>query len=591
MAKIRLFLILLFLSCMQPGFGQVSKVNLRLKWWHQFQFAGYYAAQTHGYYAKQGLDVTILPGDVAHPAVDEVLSGKANFGITGCDLLTDYALGKPVVALGAIFQHSPYIIIAPKSKQIHAPSDLIGKTIMAAENQGWIELKAMILKEGINIDKIHVVTHSWNNQDLITGKVDAMSGYRSVEPYQLEQMGIPVSFIQPTNYGVDFYGDILFASRSFVNANPETIEKFRQASFDGWEYALTHKEEMCDYILTLPGVKERKITKAALLYEANEMEKLILPQLVEIGHMNEGRWRHIRDIQEGLGLIPKNTNLTNFIYAKKPTVSESFKGLGIWILGAIGGILLLVVSYSLMVRRTVLIKTRALRKTLDDLKISEEALTEKNSELKKLSAYLHHIREDERKRIAREVHDELGQLASAVKIDLDWLDTRMPQPEEPAKKRIQHATETTKLLLGSIRKIASGLRPSILDDFGLNAAIQWQCDEFTKLTGIPCHTSFGFADGQLSGTLKTELFRMVQESLTNVMRHAAAKKVTIHTTEDNQHLYLTIQDDGKGFNASLSTQTFGLLGLRERAQSLKGSLTINSKPGKGTTVYIKVPKT
>lgn len=591
MPKLRLLLIFLCLSGQQMGFGQVQNITLRLKWWHQFQFAGYYAAQKQGYYEKQGLNVTILPGDATHPAVEDVLAGKAAFGITGCDLLTEYALGKPLVALGAIFQHSPYIIIAPKSKKIHSPSDLIGKTIMAADNQGWIELKAMILKEGIPLNKIHVVTHSRNNQDLVSGKVDAMSGYRSVEPYQLAQMGLPVSIIEPASYGVDFYGDILFSSRKFVDANPATIENFRQASFDGWEYALSHKEEICDYILTLPGVQERKVTKAALLSEANEMEKLILPQLVEVGHMNEGRWRHIMDIQISLGLIPKNTNLTNFIYTKKPSVSESFKGLGVWILGSIGGILLLATVYSLMVRRTVKIRTRALQKTLDDLKKSEEALTEKNSELKQLSTYLHHIREDERKRISREVHDELGQLASAVKIDLDWLDSRILQPDESAKKRIQHATNTTNVLLGSIRKIASGLRPGILDDFGLNAAIQWQSEEFTKLTGIPCYTSFDFDDEQLSGNLKTELFRMVQESLTNVMRHAAAKKVNIYTSEDNQNLYVSIQDDGMGFNASLSTQTFGLLGLRERAQSLHGSLTINSEPGKGTTVHITVPKT
>lgn len=590
MPKNRSILIVFFLVCGCICFGQAKKLTLQLKWWHQFQFAGYYAAQTHGYYARQGLDVTLLPGDVEHPAIDEVLSGRASFGITGCDLLTAYALGKPLVALGAIFQHSPYIIISSADKHILSPADLIGKTIMASENQGWVELRAMILKEGIAINQIHVVTHSWNNRDLVNGKVDAITGYRSVEPYQLAQMGMTTSVIQPATYGVDFYGDVLFASRSFVDRNPETTEKFRQASFEGWEYALSHKEELCNYILTLPGVKERKVTKEALLYEANEMEKLILPQLVEIGHMNEGRWRHIRDVQYSLGIIPANKNLKEFIYTKKAGFAESFKTLWVWILAGVAVVFLLVLAYSMMVRRTVLAKTKVLRETLDELKISEEALTEKNKELKKLSAYLQHIREDERKHIAREVHDVLGQLASVIKIDLDWLDTRLPSTEETAKTRINHAINATGLLLTSIRKIASGLRPSILDDFGLNAAIKWQCDEFTQLTGIPCTTSFGFDDSDLSGSLKTELFRIIQESLTNIMRHAAASEVTIFTSEDKKNLFITIEDNGKGFNTSQPTKTLGLVGLRERAQSLNGSLTINSRPGVGTTVHIKVPR-
>ena len=354
------------------GMAQLHNINVQLKWWHQFQFAGYYAAITQGYYTKAGLNVTLIPGDANHPAINEVLSGRASFGITGCDLLIEYAKGKPLMALGAIFQHSPYVIMSLPETGISAPSDLVGKTIMASENQGWVELKAIFLKEGIDINRISVVNHSWNNLDLATGKVNAMTGYRSVEPFQLEQLGKRPSFIMPINYGVDFYGDILFSTRTYIQQNPTLVEKFRQASFLGWEYAMSHKEEISDYILKLPGVAGRKVTRAALLYEANEMEKLILPQLVELGHMNEGRWSHILTIHQNLGLIPSNTRLKEFIYEKKPSISESLKNIGVFVLAGVALLFLIILVYGIMVRRAVKIKTREQREALEALSSSEE---------------------------------------------------------------------------------------------------------------------------------------------------------------------------------------------------------------------------
>jgi PAS domain S-box-containing protein len=364
--------ILFLLLCTVTGNAQMREVTLQLKWWHQFQFAGYYAAITQGYYSQEGLNVTLIPGDADHPAINEVLSGDAAFGITGSDLLIEYAKGKPLMALGAIFQHSPYVIMSLPGKHINAPSDLVGKTIMASENQGWVELKAIFLKEGIDLKNVSVIGHTWNNMDLIRGRADAMTGYRSVEHYQLQQLGVQPSLILPINYGVDFYGDILFATRSYVEQNPQLVEKFRQASFKGWEYAMSHKEELCDYILKLPGVAKRDVTKAALMYEADEMEKLILPQLIEIGHMNEGRWNHILAIHQGLGLIPSNTKLDRFVYEKKPSIWKSLQNIGAFILGTVFLLFLVVLIYGVMVRRAVKRKTQEQRGALEALSGSEE---------------------------------------------------------------------------------------------------------------------------------------------------------------------------------------------------------------------------
>lgn len=367
------FLVCLF-SLIIPlkGLAEKHEVTLRLKWWHQFQFAGYYAAIKQGYYKKEGLTVKLIEGDAIHPVTEEVLLGRADFGITGSDLLIEYSKGKPLVAVAAIFQHSPYVIMSMPGMGIRIPTDLVGKSIMASENQGWVELKAIFLKEGIDLSHLAVLQHSWDNRDLVNGKVDAMTGYSSVEPYQIKKMGASPVLIKPINYGVDFYGDILFSSEKYVKSNPETVEKFRRASCLGWEYAMSHKQEMYDYILTLPGVSARKVTREALLFEAKEMDTLILPELVDMGHMNEGRWNHILDIHKALGLVPASTRLNGFVYEKKPGLYESVKNIGFLVLGIVvllfGGVLI----YGIMVRRAVKIKTREQREAMEALAVSEE---------------------------------------------------------------------------------------------------------------------------------------------------------------------------------------------------------------------------
>ncbi len=220
----------------------------------------------------------------------------------------------------------------------------------------------------------------------------------------------------------------------------------------------------------------------------------------------------------------------------------------------------------------------------------ESELVEKNTELQELSTYLQHVREEERKHIAREVHDEMGQLVSALKIDIDWINIKIGSLDEPAKKRIDHATKTIEVLIASIRKIASSLRPSILDDFGLNAAIAWQCREMQNLNGIKCIFIPRFDDSELGIETKTELFRITQESLTNVMRHSGAKNVTVEIMEEEEKIFLRITDDGKGFDTTVKKNTLGLIGLRERAISLDGQLSIQSQEGKGTVVLATIPK-
>lgn len=300
----------------------LEQVKLQLKWKHQFQFAGYYAAQAKGFYADENLKVDIAEGGFDLSATDIVVANQAQYGIGDSEILLDFANGKPLVVLGAIFQHSPYILLSLQESNIQSPSDLVGKRVMVGENQGAKEFKAMIKNEGIPLDKINFVPQSWQLQDLINHKVDVISAYFSFEPNLLRAQGIEPNIMHSINYSIDFYGDTLFTSRQELQANPKRVAAFLKASQKGWVYALKHQAEIADLILQMDGVRERGITREILLNEARDMEPLILSDIVEIGHINPSRWRHIADAQTSFGLIKKDLDLTDFIYA--PTQPTAF---------------------------------------------------------------------------------------------------------------------------------------------------------------------------------------------------------------------------------------------------------------------------
>ncbi|MFA5244443.1 MAG: ABC transporter substrate-binding protein [Pedobacter sp.] len=334
----------------------LSPVKLQLKWHHQFQFAGYYAAQIKGFYKKEGLEVELFEGAGNINVVDEVISGNADFGVTASDILQYFSSGKPVVVISAIFQHNPYVIISLEKSGINTPSDLAGKKIMAAEDQGWPILRALFLKEGIMEEKMNVLQHSWNADDLISGKVDAISGYINVEPQYIRDMGYPVKIINPTDYGIDFYGDLIFTSRKIADRYPEKVERFNKATIQGWQYAMKHPEEIIDYILKLPGTKERGITRGTLLYEAQELQKLIMPEFVDVGHINHGRWETMLAIYKQLGLAKANTSLDDLLYISQ---SEKKADNSDKLLLAIGiGILSFAVALIINWRLRSLVKSR-----------------------------------------------------------------------------------------------------------------------------------------------------------------------------------------------------------------------------------------
>ncbi len=229
------------------------------------------------------------------------------------------------------------------------------------------------------------------------------------------------------------------------------------------------------------------------------------------------------------------------------------------------------------------------RKQIEEERRNSEKLALHRQQLQALAARLQQAREEERKMVARDLHDQIGQILTAIKFDLTWMARHLRQPEDSVQKRLAGSIEMINEGVKSVRKICSGLRPGILDDAGLAAAIEWQANEFTSRTGIPTQVSLPPTALVLDGDRATTIFRIFQECLTNITRHAEAQTVrTLLYTED-EDLVLVVADDGKGFCESKVSGSLGVLGMRERAAAWGGSVHVSSSPGKGTTVTIRVP--
>jgi PAS domain S-box-containing protein len=230
---------------------------------------------------------------------------------------------------------------------------------------------------------------------------------------------------------------------------------------------------------------------------------------------------------------------------------------------------------------------------ITERKKSEEKIKQSHEQLRQLASHLQDVREEEQKRIAREVHDELGQQITGLKMDVAWIRKKIAGHTESVsiQEKLKEMTTLLDSAVKTIRKIASELRPSILDDMGLIAALEWQTLEFQKRFSIPVVFKSSARQIELDPTIATNLFRLYQESLTNIARHAEAKNVSAELDVHKKQVTLSITDDGKGFEVGESDdkKTLGLLGMKERVLMMNGELEIVSKPGKGTTIIIKVP--
>ena len=224
---------------------------------------------------------------------------------------------------------------------------------------------------------------------------------------------------------------------------------------------------------------------------------------------------------------------------------------------------------------------------------AEKELTKSQEQFRELASHLQFIREEERSRIAREIHDELGQALTALKMDVHWLGLRLSTDQRILMDKIKSMSRIIDTTVQAVRRISSELRPGLLDDLGLSAAIEWQAYEFCSRAGLQCEIRSEPEDIILNQSRSIALFRIFQEALTNIARHAHATRVEVVLQENTDTVEMEVRDNGKGITAEqlAASRSFGILGIRERVHSLGGELRISSAPDKGTTVHVSLPIT
>ena len=359
---------LAIIACSSLSADALTKVTMQLKWKHQFQFAGYYAAVEKGFYHEAGLEVRLMEGGPEIDVVQEVLAKRAEFGVGTASILLERYKGNDLIVVGQVFQHSANMILVSRKSGIQSVKDLASKRIMCLPYHE--DLSALLQKNGVRFQDMIQVPFTGDPLDLCNGKADAMMGYSSNEPFHMEEKNEPYLMFKPIVAGIDFYGDNFFATRGLIVTRPELVRSFWEATLRGWRYALANKQEIIDIIRAKYAPQH---SREALLYEANQIDALIQPDLIEIGYQNPARWNHIVEINANNGLIPAKYDPSGIIYDPNPNTSIGPFLLPLLLLFSICSVLTILVLVFLRFNRR-------LKKEIAERKEKENAL-EKNEML------------------------------------------------------------------------------------------------------------------------------------------------------------------------------------------------------------------
>ncbi len=291
-----------------------NKVVLQLDWLHQFQFAGYYIAKQKGYYLENGIDLTIKEFNKNTKLINDTLDNSAQYTVGKSSLIIDKLNNKKIVLLAAIYQNSPMVLLTLKNSKIDTIEELIDKKVMlTSDARVAANITSMIKSQGVNIDDIDFIPHSFKLKDLINGKTDAMGCYLSNEPFLLKKKNIEFNIFNPADYGFNFYGGILFTSQDELKKHPKRVKNFYDATLKGWKYAFENIEETAKLIYDNYNTQNKSLE--SLIYEGEVLKKLAYQNNQKLGHINKKRVDGIKRLYLLLGLAKNHKiNYDEFIY-------------------------------------------------------------------------------------------------------------------------------------------------------------------------------------------------------------------------------------------------------------------------------------
>jgi len=271
-----------------------ESVTLRLKWFHQAQFAGFYVAKEKDFYKSVGLNLDIQPGGPDFPAVQMVAGGNEQFGVTGADqILVARGKGVPVVALAVLYRKNPFVLFALKSTGIDAPAQFRGRKIgLKVGGNEELIYRAILSKAGVSAQDLSEIPVKFDMTPLLTGQVDVWPGYVINEVITAREKGFDVNIIWPANYGINLYADTLFTTEKMLSEKPDVVRHFVAATLKGWNYAVAHAEEAAE--LTVKSAP--KLSYAHELAMMKESIGLLQPDGLPIGSMQAAQWAAMQDM-------------------------------------------------------------------------------------------------------------------------------------------------------------------------------------------------------------------------------------------------------------------------------------------------------
>ena len=271
-----LFLLFIFTTSLYSE--NLKKITIQLSWFDQFQFAGYYMAKEKGFYKDLGLDVEIKPFEFGIDIPKEVSDGKIDFAVGRETLILERTKNRNIVALYALFQASPLILITTKESGINTINDFSNKKIMTTiDDSSEVSLKAMIISNKVKVEDLNFLKHTHNINDLLNKNTDVISAYISKAPFQLNQKSVEYNIFDPKKFGFDMYSDMLYTSENLINSDLNAVLLFKKASLKGWEYAYSNIQESANLIYE--KYNSEKLTKAELIYEGTELKNLHILKL------------------------------------------------------------------------------------------------------------------------------------------------------------------------------------------------------------------------------------------------------------------------------------------------------------------------
>jgi two-component system, sensor histidine kinase and response regulator len=302
-----------------------ESVTLILKWDHQFQFAGFYAAQWQGFYAAEGLDVKIMPRVQADGSLLDLpammMAGDADFAVGGSDILLQQDQGMPFVLLACLFQRSPFAFVVPASSAIRTPADMANARIGTSRDFGFFELTSLFQHEGVDVGKVSWQPYHFALSGLIEKKEDVSVDYLASADWASREKNYPVRFITGEDYGLNFYGDIIYTRQAVIEKSPDVVAAFVRASLKGWEYALDHSDEVAsDIAERLPRTFPYADIKAFNLHQAEIIKRLMNYPTTSVGHVNVSRWHKIHESLRDIGVVKNDFDADSFYISEKDLV-------------------------------------------------------------------------------------------------------------------------------------------------------------------------------------------------------------------------------------------------------------------------------